>query len=74
MCIFCQESILGLGGCEGKKKNSSKGQGLGVRFHPIQGLGGALVGVTYHSSPCIKVITNYINTHPSIKRKAMTIH
>lgn len=58
------------------KKNiySSKGQGIGVGFHPIQGLGDALVGVIYHSSTYTKVITNYIDTHPPIKRKAMTIH
>jgi len=67
--------ILGRGGGEKKKKkNSSKGQGIWVGFHPIQRLGGALVGVTYHSSPYTKVITNYIDTHPPIKRKAMTMH
>ncbi len=66
---------MGLQGCEGKKKkNSSKGQGLGVGFHPIQGLGGALVGVTYHQAPYTKVIANYIDTLPPIKKKAMTIH
>ncbi len=56
-----------------KKKNSCKGQGLGVGFHPIQGLGGALV-VLHITQALVLRLLQIIYTHPPIKRKAMTIH